>query len=127
MRSAAWDLLLLRLPAHLLGTSGLNEVTVGYVCTGDAGLHRLAKVCNTEAVVALEPHTRKPFPVMSYDLSALQQMIGSKAVADITERDSEWQKSRAPCLSETGERISYDDLLTLTANLEAEVAQFCRS
>ncbi len=127
LRAATWDMLLPRLPAEMLVSSIEDGVVLGYVCTSDRTLRQLAEGCKIEAVMGVAPKAHQPLPFMSYDLSALKQILGAEAIAEITKRDAEWQRSRLPRLTESAERISYDDLLTVIADLEAEVLQFCAS
>ncbi len=129
LRAAAWDVLLLRLPAQLLGMSHLNEVVLGYVCTGDRALKQVAEVCKVEAVMALAPGLRRPLPIMSYDHLALKRMVGNEAVSRIIKRDTDFGKARMLRLrlSESRERISYKELLKVIDDLEAETVRFCKS
>jgi hypothetical protein len=128
LRTSAWDVLLLRLPALLLGMSPLSqEVVLGYVCTSDRALRQVAEVCRIEAVMALSPNSHRPLPIWSFDNSALRRMVGNDIITKIHELDTEWGKSRIPSLTETHERIPYDELLKVIDGLEAEVVRFCQS
>lgn len=125
LRATAWDMLLLKLPAKMLVTKDNEEVIVGYICTADQTLMRVAQGCFIEAVIGFNPSQRQPTPLMSYDLSSLRRDLGAKVINDITKRDASWQKDRTPRMAEPGERISYERLLAVIAELEDEAVHFC--
>ncbi len=127
LRAAAWDLLLLQLPARLLVTNIEDEVVLGYVCTSDRALTQIAQACKIEAVMGLTPDVDLPMPYISYDLSTLQAKVGPEVIASITTRDTKWQLSRVPNLTEWSKHISFENLLKLIAELEAEVRELCEA
>jgi hypothetical protein len=127
LRAASWDLLLLHLPPLLLVGDVRQEVLLGYVCTGDKILNSIAKACRIEGVVAFAPDVDVPVPVMTYDLSTLEDDLGRDTVQRIRESDERWQKDRAARLFAYEKHISLEELDSLILRLEAELASFCRS
>jgi hypothetical protein len=130
MRAAAWDLLLLRLPAHLLGCSGVSshkEIALGYVSTSDRVLGALGKSMAIESVLATDPENHRCLPIISYDFSILQGKIGKERLKQILDVDTDWQRARLPRIHTAEDRISYDGLNEIIASLEAEVSSLCQS
>jgi len=125
LRAAAWDLVLLQLPLHLLMSKVGGGIVLGYIGTSDRALAQIAQACKVEAVMGLGPEGDRPKPFISYDLSALEKRVGHKVVASIMSEDTNWQQSRLSNLTEHSEHISYDNLLKLITNLETEVMEFC--
>jgi hypothetical protein len=125
LRAASWDLLLLHLPAFLLVADIHQEVLLGYVCTGDKTLNSIAKACRIDAVVAFAPDVHVPLPVMTYDISDLEDDLGRETVGRIRECDERWQKERASRLFADEKHISFEELDSLIPRLEDEVAEFC--
>ena len=95
LRAASWDLVLLHLPAFLLVADIRHKVLLGYVCTADKTLNLIAKACRIDGVVALAPDVHVPLPIMTYDLSALQDDLGRDTLERIRQSDERWQKERA--------------------------------
>ena len=130
MRAAAWDLLLLRLPAHLLGCSGVGshkEIALGYVSTSDRVLGTLGRSMAIESVLATDPGNHRCLPIISYDFSILQSKIGKERLKPIFDVDTDWQRSRLSRIHTAEDRISYDGLNEVIASLEAEVSNLCQS
>lgn len=125
LRAASWDLLLLQLPALLLVADMHQEVLLGYVCTGDKTLNLIAKACRIDGVVAFAPDVHVPLPVMTYDMSLLEDDLGCETVGRIQESDERWQKDRASRLFADEKHISFEELDSLISRLEDEVAGFC--
>lgn len=124
LRSAAWDLVLLRLPTHMLGAPIENEVEIAYIGTSDRALQRIMGALKVESVLVHRPF--RNLPAISYGYADLKPIIGPRVIAEIDEMNYAWTKSRTRRWDETGERISYKDLLEVIADLEAEAARFCR-
>jgi hypothetical protein len=123
VRAAAWDLFLLRLPARLLAMNIKEEVTVGYVCTSDRALREAAEASKLEVLMVAAPNLHQPRPMHSHDMSALIRIVGQDTAKRITDRDSEWQRSRLR--KEKREHISDNDLSKLIVELETETACYC--
>jgi hypothetical protein len=126
LRAASWDLLLLHLPAFLLVADISQEVLLSYVCTGDKTLNLIAKACRIDGVVAFAPDVHVPLPVMTYDISVLEDDLDQETVERIRAIDERWQKDRASRLFADEKHISLEDLDSLILRLEEEVAGFCR-
>jgi hypothetical protein len=125
VRAAAWDLVLLRLPARLLALSDDDEITVGYVCTGDRALWQIARTAKLETVTKMMPKTPEGIPVWSYDPSPLELNVAPALMEKVLEMDTNWQKGRIPYYSEPSRHISLEMLDTTIAELEQQVAAFC--
>lgn len=123
LRAAAWDLLLLRLPAQLPCERIEGQVALGYVATSDIALRQAAEACTVEGVIALAPRVHAPLPLFSHDVSKLEQLVGSKTVSEIKELDHSWNGARM--LAGGIRPISHGELMSVTAELEAEVVRFC--
>ena len=76
VHSAAWDSLLLDLPAFLLAGDPSEGIYLGFPCTSDKALSSIGRACSIEAVMCLAPKADKPLPVMGYNLSALERGLG---------------------------------------------------
>lgn len=127
VRAASWDLVLLQLPAYLLVASMPGGVYVGFVCTGDKVLNRVARACRIEGVMAWAPDTQIPLPIMTSDLSILKNDIGQDVVSRIREIDSNWQRSRAARLFSSENHISFEALEELTSELEGQIVCYCKN
>jgi hypothetical protein len=130
IQAAAWDLLLLRLPANLLGCSGISshkDISLGYVCTSDHVLGILGRSMTIESILATDPQNHRCLPIIGYDFSILQNKIGKERLKRVLDIDTEWQRSRLPSLHIHEGRISYDGLSDLIAQLEAEVIHLCQA
>jgi hypothetical protein len=127
VRAAAWDLLLLNLPALLLVSGPTDSVTLGFPCTSDRALLSIAKACSIEAVMAWAPRADRAVPVMGYDFSALREEIGEDVADKIMESDREWQKARQQRDLHSEKHISFESLEELIKDLELQVAGFCKS
>ena len=125
LKAAAWDLVLLRLPARLLAVSPDDEISVGYVCTSDRALWQIARTAKLEAVTKMMPKTPEGVPVLSYDPSPLELNITPALMEQIFEADTDWQQRRIPYLTGGADRIPYEILLTLIDELEQQVNVFC--
>jgi len=127
VRSAAWDLLLLQLPAFMLVADTSGAVYLAFICTSDKALGLVAGACRIEGVIGLAPKVNVPLPIMSTDLSILEGDLGSSVVNRIREIDTSWQKCRASRLFTIENRISFEGLEDLIRELEEEVMDFCSS
>jgi hypothetical protein len=126
VRAAAWDLLLLDLPASLLIQGPTDGTTIGFPCTGDRALLSVAGACSIEAVMAWAPRADRPVPVMGYDLSMLMELIGADLVDQIMTSDIAWQKSRRERDLHSEQHISFESLEKLIEDLEQQVVAYCR-
>jgi hypothetical protein len=125
MRSAVWDLLLLRMPELLLVSGKPSGTTVAYVCTGDRALQKVAQCNKIRAVSTMRPN-RLPIPMFTADLTDLIPITGRAVLDEIVESDREWQRERILQLQNVRNNIpSGDELKRLVQELEAEVEQFC--
>ena len=93
MRSAVWDLLLLRMPEYLLVNGEPSGTTVAYVCTGDRALQKVAQCCKIRAVSAMQPN-HFALPLLTADLTDLIPITGRAVLDEIVESDREWQRER---------------------------------
>jgi hypothetical protein len=124
VRSAAWDLILLRLPAHLLASSSAAEVVLGYPCTADRVLWRVASAYGLTSVMKMEPEI-EGVPATTCDFEALGLDAG--LISRIIERDKSWSMPRLASLTNRDGRISYDGLTELIMDLERQADHLCSS
>lgn len=123
VRAAAWDLVLLRLPARLLALSDDDEITVGYVCTCDRALWQIGRTAKLESITKMAK-TPEGIPVWSYDPSPLELRVAPELMEKVLQMDMNWQKARVPHFTEPN-HISLEMLETTIAELEQQVAAFC--
>lgn len=127
VHSAAWDFLMLDLPAFLLAGDHSDGIYLGFPCTSDKALSSIGHACSIEAVMCLAPKADKPLPVMGYNLSALERDIGADVVHRIKDSDFEWQKSRQQRDLESEKHISFESLEELIEELEGQVTAYCKA
>jgi hypothetical protein len=125
VRSAAWDLILLHLPAYLLGTSSITEVVLGFPCTADRILWRVANAYGLVSVMKMEPDMDIGIPATTCDLEALG--LDPSLISRIVERDKSWSMPRIASLTSRDGRISYDGLTELIMDLERQADRLCCS
>lgn len=125
LKAAAWDLVLLRLPARLLAVSPDSEISVSYICTSDRALWQVARTARLQAVTKFTRDFPEGLPLMAYDPSPLELNIGVDLLRQMFAVDADWQRARIPRIMSTENRISYGDLLDLIGLLEEEVTAFC--
>jgi len=127
VRAAAWDLLLLDLPAYLLVIDNTDGISLGFPCTSDRALCSIGRVCSIEMVMAWAPREDRPVPVMGYDFRALERDIGTDLAQRIRESDQEWQEARRRRDLHSEKHISFEELEALIRDLECEVTAYCES
>lgn len=123
LRAAAWDLLLLRLPAQLPCERIEGQVALGYVATSDNALKQAAEACTVEGVMALTPRIHAPLPLFSPDISKLEQLVEAKTISEIKELNHRWNGVRM--LTGVIHPLSHGELMGVIAELEAEAVRFC--
>ncbi len=126
-RAAAWDLLMIDLPAYLLVLDPSDGITLGFPCTSDRALCSIGHACSLEMVMAWAPREDRPLPVMAYDLCSLEKDLGDEVMNRIKMDDFEWQKSRRRRDLHSEKHISFESLEELTKELEQHVAAYCNS
>jgi hypothetical protein len=127
LKAAAWDLVLLRLPARLLAISPDDEISVAYICTSDRALWQVARTAKLQTVAKLMPDSPEGIPLMTYDPTPLELNMEPGLIERILESDRNWQRTRIPNITNAENRISYESLLSLITILENEVSNFCSS
>lgn len=127
IRSAAWDLLLLRMPAHLLSTTGEHGIVVGYICTSDRTLSQIAKAHTLQAIISGIFPNPGFTPISAYDYSYLLPYVKREIIEKITDEDSEWQKKRLSLLKKGGYPLSEETLAAIVIDLEKRVTEVCAS
>lgn len=125
VRAAAWDLLLLDLPSLMIVQEASDGVVVGFVCSSDKALSAVANACRVEAVMAWAPKPHAAIPVMTYDFSYLESVVGTSVSGRLREMDSTWQGARRSRDLESETHISFEKLEQLVKELESEVVFFC--
>jgi len=125
--AAAWDLLLIDLPAYLLVLDPSDGITLGFPCTSDRALCSIGHACSLEMVMAWRPREDRPLPVVGYDLCTLEKDLGKEVMNRIKMGDFEWQKSRRQRDLHSEKHISFESLEELTKELEQQVAAYCKS
>ena len=131
VRSASWDLLLLRLPENTLGGTGRSPVVADarcvlpYLCTADGVLRRLATTRVIQTVFEFPAEFGGRRVVAGHRVELLDGAVPDDVIDAINEENAAWDAQR---ISDgvTATPVGAEALDALIARLEAEVAALCQ-
>jgi hypothetical protein len=127
IRSAAWDLLLLRLPEYLLACAADEEaVPVARICAADRHLRQIGA---TQRIMSVRPTPGPgcgPAAEVEFDLSALERRLGAERLRAMRLEDRAWQRQRtAERWGKLSSPLGTPDLDQLITGLEEGIRPFC--
>jgi len=104
-----------------------SGVYLSFVASADKALIKVARACRIDGVMAWAPKVHVPIPLLSWDLSFLEEDLGAEIVRRIGEMDYVWQKSRTSRMFTSETHISFERLDELIGHLEEQVIAYCRN
>jgi hypothetical protein len=131
LRASSWDLVLLRLPWMLLSFDMLQSTTISfagclsYICTTEHALRDLMSFQKLYMVLELSPEEGGHKPIIGYDLSTVQEIIGKDLMNEIIQDDHQW--GHKMILNRTARQMLSSDKLALVIDaLEKGIGTYCK-
>lgn len=125
LKSAAWDVLLLRFPENFLAHGWPKPVTLGYVCTADKALQRIGKGTKITAILCLEPHASSPTTLLNHDYGEIAERIGVSTLNHLILENEQWQSKRWQSTQSERAMPKEIGLDKIIAVLEEEIHSLC--
>jgi hypothetical protein len=131
LRASAWDLVLLRLPWLNLGLTILESRVINfsgclsYICTTEHALRDIMSFQTLHIVFQLEDGKQWTRPLISYDLSTIQEIIGRDTMNEIILDDRHWTRKMMLSIAER-KVLSPEKIALVVDALERGVSTYCK-